>query len=80
MTEKTIEVYADTRGVSTCRGQSCREKIIWAEIVGSKRKMCFQGDAVPLRTRYDESHRLIEAFDFNDNHWAHCPDRERFAR
>lgn len=79
MSEKTIEIYADTRGRATCRG--CQAPIEWAEVVASGKKMCFDGEIVALRTRQDSAtRRLIEVVDLSTNHWATCPKRDQFRR
>lgn len=76
---KTIEIWADTRGMNTCRG--CGRKIVWGEIVASGKKIPFDPPAVPLRTRHDEdSRRLIEILDLGENHFATCPKRADFSR
>jgi hypothetical protein len=76
---RTIEVWADTRGMATCKG--CGAVITWAEIVRSGKKMCFDGEALALQTRYDhESARMIEAIEFETNHWASCPKAKEFKR
>lgn len=77
--QRTIEVWADTRGEATCRGADCGALIVWAEVVKSGRKMCFNRPAVALRTRHDQAtHRLIEEIDFTENHWATCPNAPGF--
>ena len=77
----TIEVWSDTKGKARCRDERCRALITWAEVVKSKKKMCFTGDPVALRTRHDpETHRLIEEIDAADNHWAACPGAKDFRR
>lgn len=73
---KTIEVFADGQGWGQCRG--CGRRILWATIVKSGKKMCFNSPAVALTTRHDDDRRLIESHDFNTNHWASCPDRDKF--
>ena len=76
---RTIEVYADSRGQAKCSG--CRVPIVWATIVKSGKKMCFDVPAVALQTRHEDgTHRLIEAIAFDDNHWARCPAAGRFKR
>lgn len=76
-----MEVWVDTMGYAKCRGPKCGEQILWAELVLTGRKMCFDGRAVALRTRTDEATgREIAAFDFTDNHWRACADAERFKR
>ena len=77
---KAIEVYADTRGVSRCTGRTCGQRILWAEVVKSGKKMCFNDpEAVALKQRAEPgSNRLIESLDLDDNHWATCPDRKQF--
>jgi hypothetical protein len=79
---KGIEVYVDSFGVSTCTGANCRKRILWAEVVRSGRKMCFDDpEIVALRSRHEPAtHRLIYEFPLDGNHWAHCPDRDRFKR
>lgn len=77
---KTIEIYADTRGVSRCKGPSCGKRILWATVVATGRKMCFDDTELPaLRTRHDDARRLVEEVDLDANHWATCPDRNDFG-
>lgn len=78
---KAIEIYADTRGVARCTGRTCGQRILWATIVASGRKMCFDDpEAVALQTRLEPStNRVIEALDLEGNHWATCPDRKQFG-
>jgi hypothetical protein len=78
MEAKTIFVYSDTRGTAKCRG--CGASITWAQVVKSGKRMCFDGDPVALRTRHDDSRRLIEELDLDTNHWATCPDAKTFKR
>jgi hypothetical protein len=77
---KWIEVYGDTVGRNFCRDVACEAPLIWAEVVKTGRKMCFNGDAVPVQTRHDEAGRLIEIYDVADNHWAVCPGAKSFKR
>lgn len=78
----TIEVYVDSFGVGTCSGRACRKRILWATIVKTGKKMCFDDpDVVALTSRHEPAtHRLIYALPLDGNHWAVCPDRERFKR
>jgi hypothetical protein len=77
----TIAVYADTLGVATCRGATCRQTITWAEVVASGKKMCFSGRPVALRTEHEgATHRLINHYDMADVHWSTCRDRQAFKR
>lgn len=77
---KTVEIYADTRGVSKCSSPRCGKRILWAQVVKTGRKMCFDDTDLPaLRTRHDPgSRRLIEEVDLDANHWATCPDARKF--
>lgn len=77
---RTIECWDDTAGSPVpCNGPSCSDKMIWMEIVKSGKRMCFTAPAVPLQTKHDaQSGRLIAVMDFDDNHWATCPDRQKF--
>jgi len=79
---KTTEIYADTRGVATCTGRDCRQRILWATIVKSGRRMCFNDPELPaLSTRHEpETRRLIETVDLDTNHWATCANAQRFKR
>jgi hypothetical protein len=77
---KTTEIYADTRGRATCRGEHCATTIEWAELVGTKQRMCFDVPLVALATRHDANRRLIEVVDLSTNHWASCPDAPSFKR
>lgn len=78
---KVIEIYKDTKGREVCNGTTCRERLTWAEIVASGKKMCFSGDPAPVYMRNEMgTGRVIEALPFDKNHWATCPDRAQFAR
>lgn len=77
---KTIEIFADTRGFSACSGADCGARILWAQVVKSGRKMCFDGDPVAISTRHEPAtHRLIETVDLDANHWATCPNAKKFG-
>jgi hypothetical protein len=75
---RTIEVYADTRGVGLCNGPHCGAQLTWVEVVQTGKRMCFTGNPTPLQTRHDEAQRLIEVLDLDENHWASCPDMQQF--
>lgn len=78
-TPKLIEIFKDTRGLATCKG--CGKPIEWAEIVASGKKMCFDGRIVALGGRtYQTNGRHIEFVDLATNHWAVCPDRDKFRK
>lgn len=78
---KPVEIYADTRGSSPCRGPNCRAMLTWAVVVRTGSRMCFTGDPVALKTRLEPStNRLIETVDLNENHWGVCPDAPSFRR
>jgi hypothetical protein len=74
----TTEIYADTRGPARCRG--CNAEIVFAENVKTGRRMPYDAPLVALRTRHDESMRMIEEVDLKDSHFATCPDAKRFRR
>ncbi len=78
----TTEIYADTRGISTCTGRTCGRSILWATVVKSGRKMCFDDlELVALSTRHEpDTRRLIETVALVRNHWATCADRAHFTR
>lgn len=78
----TIEVYVDTFGRARCTGANCRKEILWATVVRSGRKMCFDDPGVAaLASRHEPAtNRLIYALPLDGNHWAVCPDRDRFKR
>jgi hypothetical protein len=78
----TIEIFADTRGISPCTGRTCGRRILWAQVVKSGKRMCFDDLELPaLSTRHDPaSNRLIETVDLTVNHWATCPDARAFNR
>jgi len=79
MTQKTIAIYSDTRGRARCRG--CQASITWAEIVGSGKKMPFDGDPVALSTHHDPANRrLIEVLDLAENHWGSCSEATSFKQ
>lgn len=76
---QTIEIWSDTRGHSICRGKHCGARLLWAEVVGTGRRMCFDGEPVALKTRHDPtSGRLIETLELSANHWSTCPDALEF--
>lgn len=81
--DKVIEIYADTKGHAPCNGKTCRDRLLWAEVVKSGARMCFtatHGDPVPRYSRQEiDTMRLIEALPFDENHWASCPDRRKFS-
>jgi hypothetical protein len=78
---RTIKVWTDSIGPAICRGAKCRKPIQWGEIVSTGRKMCFDGDAVVLRTGNDpQTWREYSEFDFADNHWSTCQDAKSFDR
>jgi hypothetical protein len=78
---RTVEIFADTRGVSRCKGATCGKRILWAQVVATGRKMCFSDPELPaLRTRFSEDRRLIEEVDLGANHWATCPDSKSFGK
>lgn len=80
MNQRTIDVWDDTLSPEQpCRGSTCKQKIVWAQVVKSGKRMCFNAPAVPLRTKTDaQSGRVVAEMDFDDNHWASCPDRDGF--
>lgn len=82
MTEpKTIQIYADTRGLADCKATTCRARIEWAEIVASGKRMCFNAPIAVLSEHTDPvSRRRVQVVDLATNHWAACPAREQFAR
>lgn len=77
---RLIEIYADTRGVNNCNGAHCGKRILWAVVVKSGKRMCFNDPELPaLKTRlHEHTRRLIEAVDLDANHWATCPDARKF--
>lgn len=79
MDERVIEVWADTKGYAMCNGPTCKTRLLWAELVKSGKKMCFNGTAAVVGSRSQDG-RLVEAFAFKENHWASCPDRRSFKR
>lgn len=73
---KTIRIWADTRGAAVCRG--CPARIEWATVVESGKRMCFD-EIVTVETTTDtKTGRPIIVALLDKNHWATCPDRERF--
>lgn len=80
--EQTIEVWDDSfSNERPCNGATCTDKLQWAEIVKSGKRMCFTAPAVPLRTKTDEqTGKLIAVMAFNDNHWRTCADAKNFKR
>jgi hypothetical protein len=80
MNDRTIEIYADTRGLGTCRDARCGARLTWAEVVTSGKRMCFTGEPVARQTRHDAAGRLIEALPWDENHWIACPGAQTFRR
>jgi len=79
MPMKTIDVWADTEGIGTCRDSACQKRILWAQIVKSGRRMCFEADAPVLKTAISPTDgRAIHSYDLADNHWATCPGAKGF--
>jgi hypothetical protein len=77
---RTTEIYADTRRTAVCSGPHCRKRILFAQIVKSKKIMPFSDPELPaLETRHEEdTHRLIERVDLDSSHFIDCPDAKRF--
>jgi hypothetical protein len=80
---KTIDVYADTEGFALCNGPTCGQRILWAEVVASGKRMCFTAQAAPPRIvnwHRDDNGRAIHTYDLADNHWGPCPDAKGFRK
>jgi hypothetical protein len=75
----TIEVFAATVERAQCRG--CKAAIVWATIVSSGRRMCFNSLRV-VETKLERvaPFRVIKVVDLTLNHWATCPDADTFRR
>lgn len=73
-----IAVYADSKGSGTCR--SCGARITWAETTRGKR-MPFD-ELLVLKTQGDllGGERVVEIVDGDRNHFASCPDGEKWSR
>lgn len=82
MAGKTIQIYADTRGIGKCNGPDCGARILWATVCGTGNKMPFSDvELVALKTEHErETGRLIETVDIDSNHWATCPNSKSFGR
>ena len=76
---RTTWVYADTVGRARCRDMNCQERITWAELVTSGKKMCFDGELVALKTE-DRDGRQVWEVDLDTNHWATCVGAKGFKR
>jgi hypothetical protein len=76
----TIRVWADTEERSVCREGSCRKRLLWAEVVESGRRMCFEAAAVVLRVETDLLDRRIHVYDLADSHWGSCTNPDRFRK
>lgn len=74
-----IWIFGDTVGRGRCSAPECGAVITWAEVVESRRKMCFNGVLVALRTSQEHGRTTWEV-DLETNHWATCPARDRFRR
>ena len=80
MSEKTINVYQNTISQPRpCNGPTCRDQIVWAELM-SGRKMCFTAPIEPLRVYQNTADRAIAVMPFERNHWATCPDKQKFKK
>lgn len=77
---KTILVWdASLSSPRPCKGPTCTAQIVWGETVKNGRKMCFDAPAVPLETKTDpQTGNVIAVMDYDTNHWASCPDAQRF--
>lgn len=83
MTEpKILEVWNDTLSSPvSCNGPTCNDKIIWSRTVKTGARMCFTAPTVPLRVYPEEvSGREIAVMPHERNHWATCPDKQRFKK
>jgi hypothetical protein len=75
----SIEVFAASIQRAQCRG--CQAAIVWATIVSSGRRMCFNSLHV-LETKLERAapFRVIKVVDLTLNHWATCPNADSFRR
>lgn len=74
-------IWADTIGQARCKGPTCGARITWAELVGTGKRMCFNGELVALKIAPEkDTGRQVWYVDLSTNHWATCPDRERFVK
>jgi hypothetical protein len=75
----SIEIFAGTVDRAQCRG--CGAAIVWATIVATGRRMCFNSLRI-LETKLERAapFRVIKVVDLTLNHWATCPDADDFRR
>lgn len=82
---RTIEIWADSRSVTTCRGERCGRAIEWARVVASGARMCFDApiEVIERKTVYPAPGAkgvIVEVVDLTRNHWATCIDKAAFQR
>ena len=82
MSEETIDVWFTSLSQERpCRDEDCKKGIVWGEVTRTKKKMCFDAPAVPLRTYRDEdTGMLVAVMDRTTVHWATCPGSEKFRK
>lgn len=73
------DIYADTRKVTRCSSYTCGASIVFARLVASDRVMPFNLPLEVIGTK-ERDGRQIETIDLAQNHFASCPDRQRFSR
>jgi len=73
----TIEIFQDSRERAQCRG--CQAAIEWATIVATGRRMCFNSIRIVEKKLLPDG-RIVAVVDRSLNHWATCPDADRFRR
>ena len=73
----TIEILADSVERAHCRG--CQAAIHWATIAATHRRMCFNSIRV-LEKKLLVDGTIVHVVDRSLNHWATCPDADKFRR
>lgn len=78
---RTIQIFADSRGLADCSAATCRARIEWAEIVASGKRMCFDAPIQVISEHVDPaSRRRVQVVDLSTNHWGSCPAAPQFKK
>ena len=80
MTDRRAWVWKKSINASTCRNPDCRRRIWWAELVTSRKRMCFDEEPVALAERTDGDGLTQVLVSLDQVHWATCPGAASFRK